>query len=491
MGEFDEAAAILLRRSAIGWQAEPFGVTLPLTIALPRARFEARTILEVVQALRNAAVGTPVATTWELKVAPRTKLQRDDIDALLAAVEVVSGDDTSHLDLGQCVLEGPLEGIKLAFVWLEGAFFTMARLEGADLTAAELTNAILGGVQLTGATLAAANLTRASLTMARLEGADLSDAELTNAFLSEARLEGAVLSGARMEGAKLKEAHLDGADLRGARLDGADLSGARLAGANLDFARLEGANLSGAWLEGATLTRARLERTDLSGVASLHGCRWARAFLDQTRLRRRQLGAAIGDEHHARREPSAAAYHEASEAYLLLKNNFTSIGRYQDASWAYIKEQQMEKQAYGLGWRKEGRPADVWRWLESGVAEYLTGHGERPWLPVLWAFVIVAVFTLIYYEAGNIDPDFGITSTGLEEVGVSASTVRESDQALEGRRDLGAALTHSVATFFTLGFNSLEPADMGARFLTSVEAALGIGFYALVLFTLGNRISRS
>ena len=36
-------------------------------------------------------------------------------------------------------------------------------------------------------------------------------------------------------------------------------------------------------------------------------------------------------------------FYEAKEVYLLLKNNFHIIGKYEDESWAFIKEKDMEK----------------------------------------------------------------------------------------------------------------------------------------------------
>ena len=62
------------------------------------------------------------------------------------------------------------------------------------------------------------------------------------------------------------------------------------------------------------------------------------------------MGQRIGDELTADRKKTSDQYHSAKEAYLLLKNNFNQIGRYEDASWAYVKEQQMEKMAYYWEW---------------------------------------------------------------------------------------------------------------------------------------------
>ena len=335
--------------------------------------------------------------------------------------------------------------------------------------------------------LLGARLQGADLSVAQLQGARLILAQLLGADLSEARLEGAHLSDAQLEGADLIGAQLQGAHLEDAQLQGADLSGAQLEKADLSDAQLQGADLFGAQLEGADLRGAQLERVDMYGVASLVGAHWDRAFLDYTRIDRRDLGQSVGDEDEAHGRGSsgskdksrkAGAYRSASEAYLLLKNNFNQIGRYEDASWAYVKEQQMEKMSYHWAWRSWGWQVwragrSFWPWLRNWAYELATGYGERVYMPVLWAIVVVAVFAGIYAVAGNI-------ASG--DVG-----------ALQGEPTHNPliALVHSISAFATIGFNTLEPQGWGARLLTALEAMFGVGLFALFIFTLGNRMSRS
>lgn len=163
----------------------------------------------------------------------------------------------------------------------------------------------------------------------------------------------------------------------------------------------------------------------------------------------------------------SVGYWIAREAYLLLKNNFNSIGRYQDAAWAYVKERQMEKMAL----LSEGH---VLSCLRNWAYELLTGYGERPILPVLWGLVVILAFAVGYAIAGNVAPDFA----------GDPATAQGSHNFLD-------ALTHSIGAFATIGFNTLEPLGWGARLLTAIESAFGIGLFALFIFTLGNRMSRS
>ena len=373
---------------------------------------------------------------------------------------------------------------------LRGAHLECASLWNANLAGVDFHEAHMEGARLTGARLDGASFERAHLHHADLSSAHLEEASFQGAFLDRANLDGADLSRANLRGASLRTANLLHVSLRQAALQGAHLEDARILHANLGGAMLVHAHLEGAIvqhttfenaslkfarLQGAILEGCDLARVDLS-ESYLTGVRWYGAFLDRSRMRRDQLGHAIGDELWASDEKTAQAYREASEAYLLLKNNFSSIGRYEDAAWAYVKEQQMEKMAYHWGWRwRFWRPWPAFgRWLRNWAYELLTGYGERPFLPVLWGLVVILTFAGGYAVAGNIAPDFA---------GDPATA--------QGSHSFMDALTHSIAAFATIGFNTLEPLGWGARLLTAIESAFGIGLFALFIFTLGNRMSRS
>ena len=270
------------------------------------------------------------------------------------------------------------------------------------------------------------------------------------------------LTGAELQGAFFLGAHLQGAALVGAHLQGTALAHAHLQGANLRGALLENADLSLAHLQNADLRRTRLE-----------GVMWYSALLDRTHLRREQLGPAIGDEIRAHRDNAPEHYHRAKEAYLLLKNNFNQIGRYEDASWAYVKEQQMEKIAYCREWRSHGwrfwrwRSA-LWRWLLAWGTEALTKYGQDPWRPVFWAVgLAVGLFPLLFWLAGNLHYQNGAPITAYWD-----------------------AIAYSLTTFGTLSFNELQPVGIGTRIISAMEAFTGVLLFALLVFTLGNKMSR-
>jgi len=323
-----------------------------------------------------------------------------------------------------------------------------------------------GGIELWDAQLALtylghARLPRASLSGANLRRAHLSDAELRGAYLQGANLQGAYLHGTQLQGANLENARLQAAELVATDFQDARLGGAKLQAAMILFANFQGAQFN----------FAQLGEVDMYVAESLDGAHWHGAVLDHTRIRRDTLGKAIGDEVKALKTRWPPTYHGAKEAYLLLKNNFNQIGRYEDASWAYVKEQQMEKMAYHWEWRSQGwRVWRAWgsfrRWLRNWAYELTTGYGERPWNAVVCGLGAIVAFAVGFWATAAI-----------------------------GSRGAAAfldSLVYSISAFatFNLARGDLNPEGRGVEIFSSLEAILGIGVLALVVFTLGNRMSR-
>ncbi|MDP2727986.1 MAG: pentapeptide repeat-containing protein, partial [Dehalococcoidia bacterium] len=254
-------------------------------------------------------------------------------------------------------------------------------------------------------------------------------------------------------------------DLEGADLQGADLIEANLQRAHLWGADLQRADLGGADLQRANLEWAKLERVDLTVAGGLTGIRWYGAVLDKTRMRREQLGEKIGDELAAKQ--GKGTYNQAREAYLALKTNFNELGRYDDASWAYRKERRMER-AMSRRWG--------WKWWGDSVAEWLTDYGENPWLAIRAVLITWAVFGLLYSSVGTIGP---------------ADLLKADPVKIFDPGAIFSGLTYSAAALGTVGLESLRPLDRLTEVLTALEGIVGISLLALLMFTLGNRISRS
>jgi hypothetical protein len=126
------------------------------------------------------------------------------------------------------------------------------------------------------------------------------------------------------------------------------------------------------------------------------------------------------------------------------------------------KEKRMERRQIGSLIDRR-RPWRTWKcgldWMLQWMYELTTCYGERPSRTVFCSIVTVLLFTLIFAFVVHI---------GEVAPGTGGDPAR-----VEGWRNLLNALTHSVSTFATIGFNTLEPLGTGARLLTALGICLG------------------
>lgn len=449
------------------------------TVSLPPAPNIAAAFRAGRAALPAAAIGTDFRVRvhpWNFTAMAITHLSAREVVDLIDAAGAAR-----WLDLSEC----DLSGIDLGPTALQGLGVAPTLRRGA------------GGISLESITLRDCYLRGADL-----ESAHLTNADLRGAFVSNANLKGASLRGAQIQSATCLEVDFRGASFYGSNAQGASFTGCRL--------------------ENALLYSADLTNADFRNVGGAHNVGWTDAKLDHTWIYRRDIDP-IREEVNVK--AGRGSFRRTMETYLGLKTNFISVGNYEDASWAYLKEQQMEKAGYfpttagrrrvlrvlrrfpkaaperwwtrtpnAIAYRlraaslyarlflglvpqgttramREGEHGhlDRWRWTRNWLYELTTGYGERPQMPLLWGLVTIVAFAAIYSLAGNVSR----TATG------------------PGTHDFLTALTQSMAAFATIGFNDLQPVGWGARLLTAIEAMFGIGIFALFVYTLGNRMSRS
>ena len=260
-------------------------------------------------------------TTWNHKD------EQIDLPTLISLVEAHGG--TEGLDLHGC----KLTGVDLSYAALQPY---VVHRPGTNT----LPPWIYGvwGVKLQGA-----HLEHAEIITSVLRGADLSFAHLERtAFVS------CVLDEAAIVRASAQRMMILFGSANKTIFNNSDLRNATL-GANLTGASFGGTNMRDATLLDATLDAVDLRLTDLTG-AMLYGAKF-----NKTRIRPSNLGWAIGEElvargkklHHRR-----VTYVEAADVYRDLKANLVSLGYYDEASWAYVKQKQMEKMAYRGYWRR-------------------------------------------------------------------------------------------------------------------------------------------
>jgi len=402
----------------------------------------------------------------------------------------LSGKDLSGIDLSSKAISKEVQKIARRLrgekqrrpVWAAETVKTSP--DGIEMWGINLHKSKLAEANLREANLIGAHLQKADLWKCQLERANLWAVDLLGSTLREANLQKAYLLEANMQQANLREADLKGAYVEDANLSGAILWKANLEGAHSRYCDLRDAYLLEANLRNTDFERARLQRADLSG-AQLAGVNLFGAELANTRVAKVQIEGCI-------RQERAGVYDEAREIYLALKNNFSSLGQYDDASWAYQKERQMEKAAsapwrarrfYGrerLGDTLEHRlplwhPRVLWfylrhttKWLADWGVELVCGYGEGIRRVLASMVVLLAIFTLGYWLAGGVVDQRG----------------NVSHQPLD-------YIIYTLGGFTTTGFEDLQPRSDAIKFWTTIEAILGIALTGLLGFVLGNRIRRS
>jgi uncharacterized protein YjbI with pentapeptide repeats len=343
--------------------------------------------------------------------------------------------------------------------------------EGLDLSAYDLSSVNLARLNLQGIIFGRPPFVRSGRG-ATLNGAIFSDSDLTRADLAFTDLDGAsfwqtTLYEATLSGARACNAQFGKADLRRADFYGSDLGGA-----NLWYAKLQGANLGIARTSDAVITGAefgdRILQEDEDTYAEYFD-RWYVKVLP-TQYKKMHL---------------ASRHREAAEVYMNLKNAYLSHGRYKEASQAYIRERQLNRMMHYPKNAEQYFTEDFaraqavlsWHWwkfyLEHTIkwfldwaAELSCGYGERPLRTVAWAAVILLMFPFLYAWSGGVE-----TTTG------PLSWIEY--------------FNYSLGAFTTIGFAQFEATTPLAQTLTSMQALLGISILALLMFALGNRISRS
>ena len=209
-------------------------------------------------------------------------------------------------------------------------------------------------------------------------------------------------------------------------------------------------------------------------------------------------------------------FSEAQEIYLLLKNNFHSIGRYNDESWAFKKEKDMERKSYfikafmkNVESKKEKNEEkdqkvkklkvilysnwmkikEFGKWLWSGFCNIIYGYGEKPWNVVISAGVIIIFSALLFSSIGISNPEI----IDLKGITVNQNTGNIVDSASRGLlknnviRNIPDSLYFSLITFTTLGYGDFRPLEGCGRILAGLEAFIGAFMMALFVYTFARR----
>ena len=206
------------------------------------------------------------------------------------------------------------------------------------------------------------------------------------------------------------------------------------------------------------------------------------------------------------------SYDKAKEIYITLKNNFHSIGRYDDESWAYIKERNMEKLSYSFANSEENNTYRFvsnmknildrfilkvkffikWlfskkflNWFKLSISSFIYGYGENPWYVIRFALIIIFLFAILLYFSGIVNSDR--TNLIIEFIKKSQGdeyTLKYLGPILGSILD---CLYFSVVTFTTLGYGDFQPAVGLSRIFVSLESIIGAITMALFVYTFARR----
>ena len=236
---------------------------------------------------------------------------------------------------------------------------------------------------------------------------------------------------------------------------------------------------------------------------------FSNALLRNTKIKKFQI------ENHISQEKEGQ-FLKAMEVYLLLKNNFHSIGRYNDESWAFTKERDMEKSSksfyslinkykkYGLFKKilKKGNllkrvivkskifskwlfSKKAFEWFNLSVSDYIYQYGENPKRVIRFALIIIFLFAIILNFSGIINSDrSNLIIEIIKENQGDGYTLRYFGPILGSFLN---CLYFSVVTFTTLGYGDFQPAVGASRFFVSLESIIGAITMALFVYTFARR----
>ena len=197
-------------------------------------------------------------------------------------------------------------------------------------------------------------------------------------------------------------------------------------------------------------------------------------------------------------------FSEAKEIFLLLKNNFHSIGRYDDESWAFKKEKDMERLSHSypfymkelkrkdkkekfpiLKWVKKG---DLKKWIISSLSNIIYGYGEKPWNVIFSALAIIIIFALLFSVTGIGNPKIIELQGKIHPIpGTDMRLVSKGVLQNTKIMRFSSSLYFSLITFTTLGYGDFRPLEGWGRILAGSEAFIGAFMMALFVYTFARR----
>lgn len=379
-------------------------------------------------------------------------------------------------------------GRDLRFINLSKTNIIGASLKKANLWGANLSETRLTGADLTGANLWRANLSKSMLSEAKLSKVNLSEANLVGCYLKEANLSKANLIGANLTGAILWNADLSGTELcmtdfSKVEPQMADFNKANILGTIFNEINLYNTNFRNCSLKDVEFNKCNLNNADFSNCL-LNNIKFKDCSIDEITFKFAVITNVDWTNLNIRRKyfedlrscediGDKKNYYELKETYLNLKNKFRKNGRYNDMSWAYLKEKESLRLAYKQKIIDKNvsvfiRIKNSFKFLWEYFLFLLFGYGEKPWYILGWSILTILVFGIFYKITNAIGSNF---------------------QDIKSDLTFLRSIYFSTITFTTVGFGDFRPISDISRVLVMIEASLGLFFYSLFVFTFGRRIA--
>ncbi len=199
------------------------------------------------------------------------------------------------------------------------------------------------------------------------------------------------------------------------------------------------------------------------------------ASLRNTKIKKVQI------ENHILQEKEKE-FSKAKEIYLLLKNNFHSIGKYGHGNWAFKKEKDMERKG-------NCHFKTLHRWIWSCFLNGIFGYGTQPFKVIISAILVILFFALSFSLIGLGNPEI----IELKGTAIHSDSGNIVDLASKGLlknnviRNFPDSLYFSTITFTTLGYGDFRPLEGLGRILAGSEAFIGAFMMALFVYTFARR----
>jgi len=300
-------------------------------------------------------------------------------------------------------------------------------------------------------------------------GRDLRSIEFEEIDLRCANFKRANLRFAHFEGTDLERANFVGADIYEAHFKRADIFGSNFKGAYIIRTYFEKINLcltilSNCFIEDIKFYDCTLDLIEFD-YSEINNIDWG-----NSKIKKRYFKNLKPPDHGL----GFKDYIALMETYISLKNQFNKNGLYNDMSWAYLKEKESLRLYYKQNIIHEeninirDRTKFFFKFLWEYILFFLFGYGEKPWHILGWSFLTIIIFGLIYKITNAI-------GSSLQDIDTGVTFWR--------------SLYFSTITFTTVGFGDFHPLRDIPRIFVMTEAALGLFFYSLFVFTFGRRIA--